>query len=62
MKQSDGVSALEQFLHPDKNACAVCGAFKHTFEDFCRDCTEHKRNMDEMRRARARRRAFGSIW
>lgn len=42
--------------------CPVCGGFMLGHQQFCTDCEKQKRQMEEMRRQRARDHAFGSIW
>ena len=46
----------------EENECSVCGHFKFSHEEYCRDCAEYQRRIEEHRRAIARRRHFGHLW
>lgn len=41
--------------------CPICGDFKLAHDEYCRGCEEWKRNADNLKKARARRRAFGDL-
>lgn len=43
----------------DETTCEVCGQFKLSHEEFCRDCDEFRASAMEARRRAARLRRFG---
>lgn len=54
--------AVLQIPERDPTECPVCGAFKFSHDEFCRDCAEQQRVTTQRRQQAARDKRFGPLW
>lgn len=41
--------------------CPVCGSFRFPHDQYCRDCTEYKKTVEDLAKTRKRAEAFGRV-
>lgn len=46
----------------DQTDCPVCGAFKFSHQDVCRECDEHRTARTKQKQQAARNERYGSLW